>query len=134
MKSLSSASLLLAVLCRARKTELSKRGLRTSIHSRCSMWTEIRLTPIRTASEKFVELRLKTDRDLKALVDKALNRADQVLGRGEREQAEITYARAVAWLTLVRALPAKERQQLEHRVGRLRAELDQAALRKRLAS
>jgi hypothetical protein len=97
------------------------------------MCTDIRPTPIRTAGEKFIELRLKTDRDLKFLVEKALNQAHQVLGCGEREQAERTYARAAVLLNLMRTLPAQERQQLERRIGQLRAELDQA-LGNRLAS
>ena len=74
------------------------------------MGTDIRPTPIRTAGEKFIELRLKTDRDLKFLVEKALNRAYQVLGSGEREQAERTYARAAALLSLIRTPPLRRRE------------------------
>ena len=91
------------------------------------MWNNIRPAPIRTSSEKLIELRLKTDRDLKSLLEKGVERALQLLGHGDRKQAESTYAQAVTLLRLVRTLPPWEQRRLERQIGELRAELDQAA-------
>lgn len=97
------------------------------------MWTDIWPAPIRTPGEKLIELKLKTDRNLKSLLEKSLEQASQLRERGDKQQAEIAYAQAVTLLRLLRTLPARDRHQLQQQIAELRAELDQSAPRRRVA-
>ncbi len=90
------------------------------------MRTEMWPVAIQTSREKLTELRLKTNRDLKLLLEKGLERAFQLLGRGDTEKAERAYTQAVVLLRLMRTLPARERQRLEQAIRELSTELGQA--------
>ena len=98
------------------------------------MRKEMRSTPIRTPGAKLNELRSKTDHDLRVLLERAVDRAFQLLREGHRERAESTHALATALLPLVAVLSARERHLLEKQIDALRAELSQADSLSRLAS
>ena len=98
------------------------------------MRKEIRSTPIRTSGAKLNELRSKTDRDLKKLLERSVDRAFQLLRDGQRGQAESTHALAVALLPLVSGVPAREHDLLEKQIDALRAELNLAQSWTQLAS
>ena len=98
------------------------------------MWNDIRPTAIRKSSEKFSELRLKTDRDLRALLEKTIEQGFRLLARGDNAWVESTYAQAATLMSLVREIPPPELRRLENSLRELRAELDKPACWRQLAS
>lgn len=88
------------------------------------MWNEIRPTPIRKSGETLNELRLKTDRDLRALLENAIKRGFQELRSGDHARVETAYAQAFTLMALVRALPSPELRRLESRLHELHAQLE----------
>ena len=79
------------------------------------------------AGQKLAELRSKTDRDLAALLRRALERGFQLAGQAEYAEAEAVYARAAALLPLVTLLPPWEFAALCDLIRDLRAHIDELA-------
>ena len=91
-----------------------------------------------TEQIKFAELRARTDRELAALISRrvytmvaALLSESQVNGN-IRSEAERVYAESVSLIPRIYDLPAAKRKQLDARLTKLRALLDEEGMRPEL--
>ena len=91
-----------------------------------------------TEQIKFAELRARTDRELAALISRrvytvvAALLSESQVNENIRSEAERVYAESASLLARIYDLPAAKRKQLDARLAKLRALLDEEGMRPEL--
>ncbi len=80
------------------------------------------------ADTKLAELRAKTDRDLKILLGRALDRCEDLARRADWDEAESVYARSAPLVDVLQGPSSEDASRLRAQLATVRAMLDEASL------